>query len=77
MTERRIRHGSHESRSVVRKHNLKVPLIRVVGESATSTDWVVSKISAEGTILDNTGAGEALLVRGAQKSKNKNVIFDF
>ena len=62
MTERRIRHGSHESRSVVRKHNLKVPLIRVDGESAMSTDWVVSKISAEGTILDTTGAGEAVSV---------------
>ena len=48
--------------NIVRKHNLKVPLIRVDGESAMRTDWFVSKISAEGTILDTTGAGEAVSV---------------
>ena len=48
--------------NIVRKHNLKDPLIRVDDKSAMSTDWFVSKISAEGTILNTTGAGEAVSV---------------
>ena len=42
--------------NIVRKRNFKVPLIRVDGESAISTDWFASKISAEVTILDTTEA---------------------
>ena len=48
--------------NIVRKHGIKVPLCRVDGESAISTEWFQSKISAEGTILDTTGAGEAVAV---------------
>ena len=48
--------------NIVRKHGIKVPLVRVDGESAISSEWFQSKISAEGTILDTTGAGEAVTV---------------
>ena len=45
--------------NIIRKHGLKVELCRVDGESAMSIEWFRSKISAEGTIMDTTGAGEA------------------
>ena len=45
--------------NIIRKHGLKVELCRVDGESAMSIAWFRSKISAEGTIMDTTGAGEA------------------
>ena len=48
--------------SIIRKHGIKVVLCRVDGESAMSTEWFQSIISAEGTILDTTGAGEAVSV---------------
>ena len=48
--------------NMIRKHGYKVPLCRVDGESAMSSEWFISKISAEGTILDTTGAGEAVSV---------------
>ena len=59
--------------NIVRKHNLKVPLIRVDGESAMCTDWFVSKIRAEGTILDTTGAGEAVSVVERKKERVKGI----
>ena len=46
----------------IKRHGLKVTMCRVDGESAISTEWFQSKISAEGTILDTTGAGEAVSV---------------
>ena len=48
--------------NIIRKHGIKVVLCRVDGESAMSTEWFQSKISAQGTILDTTGAGEAVSV---------------
>ena len=48
--------------NVVRKRGIKVPLCKVDGESAISTEWFQSKISAEGAISDTTGAGDAVAV---------------
>ena len=46
----------------IRKHGMKITMLRVDGESAINTDWFTSKINAEGIILDTTGAGEAVTV---------------
>ena len=48
--------------NIVRKHGIRVPLCKVDGESAMSTQWFQSRIGSEGTILDTTGAGEAVSV---------------
>ena len=48
--------------NIIRKYGLKVSLCRVDGKTAMSNEWFVSKISAEGTILDTTGAGESITV---------------
>ena len=48
--------------NIIRKHGIIVVLCWVDGESAMSTEWFQSKISAEGIILDTTGAGEAVSV---------------
>ena len=60
--------------NIVRKHGHKVPLCRIDGESAMSSEWFVSKISAEGTILDTTGAGEAVSVVERKIRHTKNLM---
>ena len=46
----------------IKKYGFNISTIRVDGESAMSTQWFINKVSAEGTTLDITGAGEAVSV---------------
>ena len=46
----------------IKRHGLNITICRVDGESAISTEYFNSRISATGTILDTTGAGEAVSV---------------
>ena len=46
----------------IKKHGFHIPIIRVDGESAMSTQWFIDKVNAEGTTLDVTGAAEAVPV---------------
>ena len=46
----------------IRKHGMKITMLRVDGELAINTDWFTSRINAEGIILDTTVAGEAITV---------------
>ena len=46
----------------ITKYGFKIKMVRVDGEGAISTTWFENKISQLGTILDTTGAGEAVAV---------------
>jgi hypothetical protein len=42
----------------VKRYKFDVPMIRIDGEGALSTDWFSSKLNEKGTTVDPTGAGE-------------------
>jgi hypothetical protein len=57
----------------IKRYGFKVPLLRIDGESALSSDWFTSKLNEKGTTIDATGAGECVAVaeRKIQDIKKK------